>query len=205
MIKLKNNNNIKNNQIIFNSFLGNYLIFFIDKKIKISNNIKIKIHNNKNLEIIGPLGKNNLFFFHKLNILLNNNYILFNFNLENKINEKKSILNLYDSLIKLKIKGVLQGFKINLFLNGIGYKFFIENDNLILKLGFSHNITIKIPKNIKIINQTNQIILTSIDWIELTQFVHLIKSYKKTEPYKGKGILLKNEKILRKEGKKSKK
>jgi large subunit ribosomal protein L6 len=58
---------------------------------------------------------------------------------------------------------------------------------------------------IKIINQSNNLILSSIDYIFLTQFVHFIKSYKKPEPYKGKGLLLKNEKIIKKEGKKSKK
>ena len=48
-------------------------------------------------------------------------------------------------------------------------------------------------------------ILIVIDFIFLTQFVHFIKNHKKPEPYKGKGLLLKNEKILKKEGKKSKK
>jgi ribosomal protein L6P/L9E len=49
------------------------------------------------------------------------------------------------------------------------------------------------------------LIFNSIDFIHLTQFVHYIKNFKKPEPYKGKGLLLKNEKILKKEGKKSKK
>ena len=99
----------------------------------------------------------------------------------------------------------MQGFKINLFLKGIGFKTFIKNNNLILKLGFSHNIIIPIPDNIKIINQSNKLIFNSIDYIFLNQFVYSIKNYKKPEPYKGKGLLLKNEKILKKEGKKSKK
>ena len=92
-----------------------------------------------------------------------------------------------------------------MILQGIGFNAFIEKDFLILKLGFSHNISIPIPSNIKIINQSNNLIFSSIDYIFLTQFVHLIKSYKKPEPYKGKGLLLKNEKIIKKEGKKSKK
>ncbi|RLN53945.1 hypothetical protein BBP00_00009128, partial [Phytophthora kernoviae] len=111
----------------------------------------------------------------------------------------------YNKLIKIKIKGVLQGFKLNLILKGIGFKAFIKNNILILKLGFSHNISITIPSNIKIINQNNTLIFSSLDNIFLSQFVHYIKNFKKPEPYKGKGLLLKNEKILQKEGKKSKK
>ena len=99
----------------------------------------------------------------------------------------------------------MQGFKINLFLKGIGFKTFIKNNNLILKLGFSHNIIIPIPSNINIINQSNTLIFNSIDYIFLHQFVYSVKNYKKPEPYKGKGFLLRDEKIYQKEGKKSKK
>ena len=115
------------------------------------------------------------------------------------------MLNLYTKLIKIKIKGVLQGFKMTLFLKGIGFKSFINNNDLILKLGFSHNIIIPIPTNIKILNQSNKLIFNGIDYIFLNQFVHYVKNYKKPEPYKGKGLLFKNENILKKEGKKNKK
>ena len=75
----------------------------------------------------------------------------------------------------------------------------------LLKLGFSHSINIIIPQNINIINQNNKLIFISNDWLFLTKYIHYIKKYKKTEPYKGKGLLLKNEIIILKEGKKSKK
>ena len=105
----------------------------------------------------------------------------------------------------IKIKGITQGYKLKLILKGIGFKSFIEKNNLKLKIGFSHDINIKIPDNIKIIQQSNNLIFSSIDYILLTQFVHFVKNHKKPEPYKGKGLLLKDEKILIKEGKKSKK
>lgn len=201
MIKLLKKNIEIKNKIFFKSSLGNIQIFFVDKIIKIPKNIKINIKN-KNIYFEGILGKlylsftNDIFFFFKKNQLIL---------IVNLQKNKKSILNLYNKLIKIKIKGVLQGFKLNLILKGIGFKSFIENNNLILKLGFSHNIIISIPNNIQIINQSNNLIFNSIDFIYLTQFVHYIKSFKKPEPYKGKGLLLKNEKILKKEGKKSKK
>jgi large subunit ribosomal protein L6 len=188
-------------EISFKSSLGNINIFFVDKKIKIPKNVEIKIENN-NIFFKGSLGELSLAFKNEISFFLKNNQLII---IINSQKNKKSILNLYNKLIKIKIKGVLQGFKLNLILKGIGFKSFIENNNLILKLGFSHNIVIPIPNNIKIINQTNNLIFNSIDFIYLTQFVHYIKNFKKPEPYKGKGLLLKNEKIFKKEGKKSKK
>nr|WGU20074.1 ribosomal protein L6 [Phytophthora sp. ML-2023a] len=201
MIKiLKKNNKIKNN-IFFKSPLGNIQFFFIDKTFNIPINIKILKKNNNiffktTLGILSLKIINNIFIFLKKNKLL---IIIHN------STKKKSILNLYNKLIKIKIKGLLQGFKLTLILKGIGFKAFIEKNTLILKLGFSHNISFTIPSNIKIINNTNILIFNSIDYIFLSQFVNFIKNHKKPEPYKGKGLLFKNEKLFQKEGKKSKK
>ena len=201
MIKLLKKNIKIKNKIFFKSSLGNINIFFIDKTFKIPKNIKINIENNK-IYFEGLLGKLSLNYINEILFFFKKNQLIL---ILNSQKNKKSILNLYNKLIKLKIKGVLQGFKLNLILKGIGFKAFVEKDNLILKLGFSHNITIAIPSNIKVISQANNLIFSSIDFIFLTQFVHFIKNHKKPEPYKGKGLLLKNEKIIKKEGKKSKK
>lgn len=201
MIKLLKKNIKIKNKIFFKSSLGNINIFFIDKTFKIPKNVKINIENNK-IYFEGLLGKLSLIYINEILFFFKKNKLIL---ILNSQKNKKSILNLYNKLIKLKIKGVLQGFKLNLILKGIGFKAFVENNNLILKLGFSHNITKSIPSNIKVISQGNNLIFSSIDFIFLTQFVHFIKNHKKPEPYKGKGLLLKNEKILKKEGKKSKK
>lgn len=197
---LKKKIKIKKN-IFIKSSLGNFNIYFIDKIFKIPKNIKINIKENKIYfkSLLGILILNyikNIFFFKKKNKLIL---------IVNILNKKKSILNLYNKLIKIKKKGILQGYKLNLILKGIGFKAFIENNNLILKLGYSHNIIIPIPLKIKIIIQSNNLIFSSTDFIFLTQFVNFIKNHKKPEPYKGKGFLLKNEKIIKKEGKKNKK
>lgn len=116
----------------------------------------------------------------------------------------KSILNLYKSLIKSHIKGVVQGFKKQIYLKGLGYKFILQTNILILKVGFSHDIIVNIPKSIRIFlsNKATQLTLMGSNYHELTQFIHFIKQFKKPEPYKGKGIFLKNETIIKKEGKK---
>lgn len=194
----------KKQSIFLKSSLGNLNIFNIHEKISIPNNIQVILKEN-NLHLVGPLGNTNLNIMNSINIFIKNNIILLNFNNLYLKRKKKSFLNLYKSLIKLKIKGILQGFKLNLFLKGLGFKAFIENNILTLKLGYSHSINIIIPENVKIINQTNKLIFISNDWLFLTKYVHQIKNFKKPEPYKGKGLLLKNETIILKEGKKSKK
>jgi len=201
MIKLLKKNIKIKNEIFFKSPIGNIKIFFVDKIFKIPTNVRMDIKN-QTVYFEGLLGKLSLTFMNEIFFFLKKNQLILIINIQKN---KKSILNLYNKLIKIKIKGVLQGYKLNLILQGIGFKSFIEKKVLTLKLGFSHNISIPIPSNIKIINQSNNLICSSIDYIFLTQFVHLIKSYKKPEPYKGKGLLLKNEKIIKKEGKKSKK
>ena len=197
---LKKNKKIKN-KIFFKSPLGNIKLFFIDKIFIFPQKIKI-FSKNKTIFFKTSLGLLNLKFINNIYFFIKKNKLLINFNLKKN---KKNILNLYNKLIKIKIKGVLQGFKISLLLKGIGFKTIINNNNLILKLGFSHDIIIPIPTNIEIINKSNKLIFNSIDYIFLNQFVHYVKNYKKPEPYKGKGLVLKNEKILQKEGKKSKK
>nr|YP_010394925.1 ribosomal protein L6 [Phytophthora aleatoria]DAZ89362.1 TPA_asm: ribosomal protein L6 [Phytophthora aleatoria] len=201
MIKILKKNIKLKNKNFFKSPLGDIQLFFIDKIFIFKKNIKL-FSKDKTIFFKTSLGLLSLTFIDNINFFLKKNKVLINVNINKN---KKSILNLYNKLIKIKIKGVLQGFKTNLLLKGIGFKAFIKNNNLILKLGYSHNIIIPIPSNIKIINQTNILIFNSIDYIFLNQFVHYIRNYKKPEPYKGKGLLLKNEKILQKEGKKSKK
>merc|ERR1712127_1111211 len=95
------------------------------------------------------------------------------------------------------LKGVSQKFKVHLILKGIGFKVSQIDKSLKFKLGFSHDISIEIPNDIEArIIDSNQIILYSSNWNKLTQFSHIIKRLKKVEPYKGKGILLKNETVL---------
>lgn len=147
MIQIKKNNLKLKNKIFLKSSLGYIQLFFIDKIFILPNDIQI-YKKNKFIFFKTSLGLlslqliTNSFFFIKKNKLL----------LTCNIKNKKSIINLYTKLIKIKIKGIFQGFKLTLVLKGIGFKSVIEKNVLILKLGFSHNIIIPIPDNIKIIN-----------------------------------------------------
>lgn len=107
------------------------------------------------------------------------------------------------SIINSMIKGVVDGFEVELEVNGVGYRSAIKGKYLNLTLGKSHNTKIEIPDFIKVETPKQNIIkLFSCDKQKLGQFVAMIKSQRPPEPYKGKGIKIAGEYVQRKEGKK---
>ena len=101
------------------------------------------------------------------------------------------------------IIGVSQGFKKRLNLVGIGYRAQVIGKLLTLKLGLSHDVKYQIPDEIEIIClKPDQIILLGIKKDYLNRIASNIRSFKKPDPYKGKGILFENERLILKEGKK---
>ena len=101
------------------------------------------------------------------------------------------------------INGVTNGFTKTLELNGTGYRASVSGSKLKLELGYSHDINFDIPKDIKIeCPKQNLIKLTSINKEKLGAAAAKIRSFRKPEPFKGKGIKYINEYIFRKEGKK---
>ena len=101
------------------------------------------------------------------------------------------------------IKGVSQGFTKTLELNGTGYRASISGSKLKLQLGYSHDIDFEVPKEVKIeCPKQNIIKLSSANKELLGAVAANIRSFRKPEPFKGKGIKYQNEFIFRKEGKK---
>jgi large subunit ribosomal protein L6 len=125
---------------------------------------------------------------------------------ENQTSKAKAFHGLYRSLINNMVLGVSEQFRKCLVLQGVGYRATIQKDLLILNLGYSHSIELKIPTTIEIkILKNTTINLTSINKEELGLFVSRIRTWRPPEPYKGKGILYKGEIIKRKVGKSGKK
>ena len=101
------------------------------------------------------------------------------------------------------IKGVSEGFEKTLELSGTGYRASVSGSKLKLQLGYSHDINFEIPKEIKIeCPKQNIIKLKGVNKDLLGSVAANIRSYRKPEPFKGKGIKYENEYIFRKEGKK---
>ena len=107
------------------------------------------------------------------------------------------------SLINNIVQGVDVGFTKTLELNGTGYRASVSGSKLKLQLGFSHDIDYEVPKQVKVeCPKQNIIKLSSFNKDILGATAAKIRSYRKPEPFKGKGIKYENEYIFRKEGKK---
>jgi len=172
--------------------------------IKLPKNIKIK-HDGIILDIEGKFGRLTREIPNIFNIKIKDNILCLELK-DYKFRKYRSLYGLYRTLISNMIIGVSKQFKLILKLDGIGYKAAIEENLIILNLGYSHTIKEVIPTNIQVnILQNTNIILKSCDKEKLGLFASKIRSYRKPEPYKGKGILFENELIICKKGKINKK
>jgi len=105
--------------------------------------------------------------------------------------------------IKNMIKGVNEPFTKKLILEGVGFKSLVEGTTMVLNLGFSHQVRLAIPTVLKVTAEKNIITVTGIDKEAVGSYAALLRSQKKPEPYKGKGMRYADEVIKRKEGKKT--
>lgn len=107
------------------------------------------------------------------------------------------------SMINNMITGVSQGFSRNLEIIGVGYRAQIQGKDLVLQLGYSHEIRFPIPEDVSIkCPELTKITLTGADKQKVGQAAAIIRKFRPPEPYKGKGIRFDDEFVLRKEGKK---
>lgn len=112
---------------------------------------------------------------------------------------------LYRTLINNMVIGVSEQFDLTLILKGVGYRAAVQGNEIVLNLGYSHPVKLEIPKDISVqVEKNTTINLKSCDKELLGLFAANIRSWRQPEPYKGKGILYKNEQIIRKAGKSAK-
>ena len=122
--------------------------------------------------------------------------------LKNNGRNLRSLHGLYRTLINNMVIGVSEQFEITLILKGVGYRAAVQGKEITLNLGYSHPVKINIPETVSVeVVQNTTINLKSCDKELLGLFASNIRSWRRPEPYKGKGILYKNEQILRKAGK----
>ncbi len=107
------------------------------------------------------------------------------------------------SNVKNIVGGLLEPFKTVLEVNGVGYKASVEKEVLVLTLGYSHEIYYYLPAGVSaVFEKPNLIVITGSDKVLVGQVASEIISFRKPEPYKGKGVKISGKPILRKEGKK---
>lgn len=115
----------------------------------------------------------------------------------------RSMWGLSRSLVSNMVAGVSSGFTRNLVISGVGYRAALDGKILNLQLGYSHDIKVAIPDDIQVKCATpTQITISGANRQRVGQIAAEIRSFRKPEPYKGKGIRYEDETIIRKEGKK---
>ena len=172
------------------------------KPIIIPKDTKVKIESGK-LLLTGPKGSRELTLNDKIfsaTILEDKNLIL-------KLIKKNEITSVLwgttRSIINSALIGVSTGHEKILELNGVGFRANLKGNVLNLQIGFSHDVSYKIPEGIKLIVEKSNIIkISGIDKELVGKVSSEIKSLKPVEPYKGKGIKERGQYVLRKEGKK---
>ncbi|HEX9232565.1 MAG TPA: 50S ribosomal protein L6 [Blattabacteriaceae bacterium] len=171
--------------------------------ITLPKGVIVKIEEER-IKVIGKLGELSKEIPNNLQLSIEGEMLLVRRFSNNK--KDRAFHGLFRALVNNMIIGVKEGFKKELELVGVGYRASARENILELNLGFSHNIIIKYPSEIKIEALTEKgrnpfIILTSYDKQLLGIVSSKIRSLRKPEPYKGKGIRYVGEIILRKTGK----
>lgn len=170
--------------------------------IEVPNGTEVKI-NGTNVKIKGPKGSLENNFHPDMKISLVDNSIV----VERPSDDKKhrSLHGLTRTLIANMIDGVINGFSKELEINGVGYRAAKQGSNLVMNLGFSHQVIVPEIDGIKIeVPSPNRVIISGPDKQKVGQFAAEIREKRPPEPYKGKGIKYIDEVIIRKEGKAAK-
>ncbi len=116
----------------------------------------------------------------------------------------RPFLGLFRSLINNMVIGTTEGFKKELVLEGVGFRAAVQANELVLNIGFSHQCKCEIPAGLEVaVEKGVNVVVSGADKQKVGQFAAFVRSKRKPEPYKGKGIRYKDEYIRRKAGKSS--
>ena len=164
--------------------------------------------NNGVVTVKGPKGELSQKVDSSIDVKVEDSQVVLDINEESAVNykQKQAFHGLYRSLVNNMVVGVSEGYKKVLELVGVGYRVSNQGNLIEFSLGYTHPIFIQLPSEIKVEtkserNQNPLIILESCDKQLLGLVCAKIRSFRKPEPYKGKGVLFQGEVIRRKSGK----
>lgn len=168
------------------------------------NGVTVAVEANNTVVVKGPKGELTQRINPCIKVEVDKNLITVKRSTDDK--EQRALHGLYRALINNMVEGVAHGFRKEMELVGVGYRVSNTGQLLELSLGYTHNIVMQLPNEIKVEtkmerNKNPLIILESCDKQLLGQVCAKIRSFRKPEPYKGKGIRFVGEQIRRKSGK----
>lgn len=172
------------------------------KPIEIPAGVEVKV-NGSEVTVKGPKGELKNTFNSKISIAVEGNEIIVTRPSDDK--EYRSLHGLTRTLIANMVEGVTKGFSKELEVNGVGYRAVKQGKNLVMNLGFSHQVIVEEVPGITIdVPSANKVVISGADKQQVGQFAAEVRAKRPPEPYKGKGIKYADEHIRRKEGKAAK-
>ncbi len=161
--------------------------------------VDIKIEGN-HIHVKGPKGALSLDVDPHMSVKLDNGVITVERPSDDK--EMRSLHGLTRTLVHNMVVGVTEEFSKTLEINGVGYRAAKEGKNLVMNLGYSHQVTVPDTDDVYTeVPNPNQVIVKGVDKQKVGQFAADVRAKRPPEPYKGKGIKYADEHIIRKEGK----
>jgi large subunit ribosomal protein L6 len=172
--------------------------------VNLPKGVTVNISDTNMVSVKGPLGELTQAVDNDLKVEVVGNEVILSRPSESK--NHKSLHGLYRALIHNMVVGVSEGYKKELELVGVGYRAEAKGQNLEMSLGFSHEVILQLPNEVKVETKTERranpiITLTCIDKQLIGHVAAKIRSLRPPEPYKGKGIKFVGEQLRRKAGK----
>lgn len=172
-----------------------------NRKIVVPAGVTVTNENNK-VTVKGPKGELSLELVKGIEVSIDENTLTVT-----RPNDEKATKAMHGTTnanIQNLIKGVTDGFQKGLEIIGVGYRFNVKGNTLVVNAGYSHPVEMNIPTGITVEQVSNtEITVKGIDKILVGKFAADVRSVREPEPYKGKGIRYKDEYVRRKEGKKA--
>ena len=172
-----------------------------ERKLNIPEGVTVNITNNV-ITVKGPKGELSYKFSNLINVEVQDNLVL------TKQVKKTKTANVMqgttNSLINNMLIGVSAGFSKSLEAVGVGYRFNVSGNKITINAGYSHPVIMEAPKDLSVTSESNtEITIHGIDKQKVSEFAANVRKVREPEPYKGKGIRYKDERVRRKEGKKA--
>ena len=172
-----------------------------NRKIVIPEGVSVELNDNI-VKVTGKLGELSLELPNVIKMEIKDNEITLA--RINEIKTTKAMHGTTNANITNMIKGVTEGYKKNLEIIGVGYRFNLQGNKLVISAGYSHPVEMEIPAGLKLeLISNTEISVFGISKELVGEFAANIRKVRQPEPYKGKGIRYKDEYIRRKEGKKA--
>ncbi|MFZ3110135.1 MAG: 50S ribosomal protein L6 [Rectinemataceae bacterium] len=170
------------------------------RPVQIPQGVKVNITPTM-VSVEGPKGKLSQEYIPEVEIAIANGAV--HVTRKNDSKQAKACHGLYRNLVNNMVIGVSEGFKKALIVNGVGYRAEVQGNFLVMSLGYSSDFTVVIPQGLAVAIEANgqKVLISGADRELLGKFASEVRSLRKPEPYKGKGIRYEDEKIRRKVGK----